>query len=148
MRLLSAIASHENSSLMDASSLAVVMSPNLIPACGRGRTNISALDNSLKVHTGACVCVCVCVCACVSDLPHSLTGIVKTLIERSRWIGLVPPDIIEHAQKIAESAVDSVPERYQRRKKHRTASISGEFLHPCVYVCVCVCVCRTVLSEH
>ncbi len=72
---------------------------------------------------------------------------MKTLIENARWIGLVPPTVAECARQlvgeIAESAVGGVegcegpageegagawevPGRFQRKKKYRTGSISGE----------------------
>ena len=119
LELLSSIAAKVNNSLMDASSLAVVMSPNLI---GPPLNILCPLNHSLKMHA----------------------AIVKLLIESSHLIGRVPPDIAK--KRLLESrSLDSVvggeggegvelPERYQKRRKQRTASISG--------VCMCdVCVC-------
>ena len=114
---------------MDASSLAVVMSPNLT---GPPLNILCPMNHTLKMHT----------------------AIVKLLIESSHLVGCVPPDIAE--KRLLEShSLGSVvgaergeevelPERYRKRRKQRTASISGGvWLCVCV-LCVCVCVCMCV----
>ena len=137
LELLSSIAARVNDSFMDASSLAVVMSPNLT---GPPLNILCPMNHTLKMHT----------------------AIVKLLIESSHLVGCVPPDIAE--KRLLEShSLGSVvgaergeevelPERYRKRRKQRTASISGGVwlcvcvlcVCVCVYVCVGVCVCGCV----
>ena len=82
------------------------------------------------------------------------TAIVRILIENSHLIGCVPPDIANCKKLLESRSLESVlgceggvggedgegvePERYQKIRKHRTVSISGELVSVCVCVCVCV----------
>lgn len=106
---------------MDAGSLAVIMSPNLT-----GPPQNILVNNTLKTHT----------------------AIVRILIENSHLIGCVPPDIAKEQSLESQHSLESVlgceggeygeggedgegvepPERYQKRRKHRTVSISGELV--------------------
>ena len=110
---------------MDAGSLAVIMSPNLT-----GPPQNILVNNTLKTHT----------------------AIVRILIENSYLIGCVPPDV---EQSLESHSLESVlgceggeddervepAERNQKRRKHRTVSISGELV--CV-ICECV-ICEWVI---
>ena len=87
------------------------------------------------------------------------TAIVRILIENSHLIGCVPPDVAKE-QSLESHSLESVlgceggedgegvepPERYQKKRKHRTVSISGEIvcvMCECV-MCDCVGVCGCV----
>jgi hypothetical protein len=106
---MSLVASHQSQSLMDSHSLAVVMTPNIMPTQHSNPANLEA------------------------HLTTS-TGVVELMVDHAHLIGLVPTHVINHAHQLAkesESAAgsnESLETGDAKKDKQKRISVTDKVL--------------------
>ncbi|CAI8048406.1 Rho GTPase-activating protein 11A [Geodia barretti] len=107
--LMSLVASHQSQSLMDSHSLAVVMTPNIMPT---QHSNPANLETHLTTST----------------------GIVELMIDHAHLIGLVPAHVINHAHQLAKinesatSSNESLETGDAKKDKQKRISVTDKVL--------------------